>query len=149
MNAKKKLLKIFSAALITVLVAATVLCFGGCKKAEKNPVATAPADKPETTVIGTGATQFTLEVVDKEGKTTVFTVNTDKTTVGAALLELELIAGDESEYGLYVKTVNGVTLDYNTDGYYWAFFINGEYANTGVDSTDVAAGTVYKLAASK
>lgn len=50
------------------------------------------------------------------------------TTVGKALLDQGVIAGEDSSYGLYVKTVNGTTLDYDTDGMYWAFYINGEYA---------------------
>ena len=43
-----------------------------------------------------------------------------------------LIAGEDSDYGLYVKTVNGVTVDYDTDGKYWAFYVDGEYAATDV-----------------
>ena len=53
-------------------------------------------------------------------------IHTDQETVGAALLELGLIAGEESEYGLFIKTVNGLTADYDTDGVYWAFYIDGE-----------------------
>ena len=68
-------------------------------------------------------------------------------TVGAALLSLGLIAGEDSEYGLYVKTVNGVTVDYDTDGKYWAFYVDGEYAATGVDSTDITAGATYTFKA--
>ena len=69
--------------------------------------------------------------------------------MGEALLDKGLIAGDDSEYGLYVKTVNGVTLDYDKDGMYWAFYINGEYAQTGVDSTDITAGAEYAFKAEK
>ena len=47
--------------------------------------------------------------------------------------------------GLYIKTVNGVTLDYDADGAYWAFYINGEYASTGVDATNIEAGATYTL----
>ena len=100
-------------------------------------------------VIGQGAAAFTMEVVQLDGSSITFTVNTDKTTVGEALLELDVVAGDDSEYGLYIKTVNGVTLDFNADGAYWAFYINGEYASTGVDSTDIVAGTTYALKAEK
>jgi hypothetical protein len=74
-------------------------------------------------------------------------VKTDKTTVGAALLEVELIAGEDSQYGLYVKTVNGITLDYDKDGKYWAFYIDGEMAMSGVDSTDIAEGATYEFKA--
>lgn len=96
-------------------------------------------------VLGEGETTFLFTVTDREGSETQFEVHTDKTTVGEALLELGLIAGDDSEYGLYVKTVNGITVDYDTDGAYWAFYINGEYALTGVDSTTIAEGATYSF----
>ena len=99
----------------------------------------------EGTTIGEGETEFAFEVVLEDGSTTLFHVMTDETTVGAALLDLGLIEGDESEYGLYVKTVNGVTADYDTDGKYWAFYIDGEYASTGVDSTDIVPGSTYSF----
>jgi hypothetical protein len=83
--------------------------------------------------------------VDKEGSETQFEIHTEKETVGEALVELGLIAGEESEYGLYVKTVNGITADYDKDGVYWAFYINGEYAQTGVDSTKIAEGESYSF----
>lgn len=96
-------------------------------------------------VLGEGSTKFTFTVVDQEGTETQFEIHTDKETVGEALLELSLIEGDESEYGLYVKTVNGITADYDKDGVYWAFYINGEYAPTGVDSTPVTEGESYSF----
>ena len=95
--------------------------------------------------VGEGKTAFTVEVVQMDGTSIKFTVNTDKATVGEALLDLGIVAGDTTEYGLYVKTVNGVTLDYDADGAYWAFYINGEYASTGVDSTNIEAGATYTL----
>lgn len=97
--------------------------------------------------VGQGKTAFTMEVAQLDGTSITFTVNTDKATVGEALLELGIVAGDDTEYGLYVKTVNGVTLDYDTDGAYWAFYINGEYASTGVDATNIEAGAAYALKA--
>ena len=99
--------------------------------------------------VGKGATAFTVEVAQLDGTSITFTVNTDKATVGEALLELGIVAGDDTEYGLYVKTVNGVTLDYDTDGAYWAFYINGEYSMTGVDATNIEAGAIYALKAEK
>ena len=97
--------------------------------------------------VGEGKTAFTVEVVQLDGTSIKFTVNTDKATVGEALLDLGIVAGDTTEYGLYVKTVNGVTLDYDADGAYWAFYINGEYASTGVDATNIEAGATYTLKA--
>ena len=92
--------------------------------------------------IGEGDNEFFFTVVTSEGKT-AFNVSTNKTTVGEALKELNLIDGDEGEFGLYVKTVNSVTLDYDKDGKYWAFYINGEYAPSGVDKTEIKKGDSY------
>lgn len=96
-------------------------------------------------VLGTGDTEFTLTVVDKEGGETQFEIHTDKETVGDALTELGFIEGEESGYGLYVKTVNGITVDYDTDGVYWAFYVNDEYASSGVDSTTITLGESYSF----
>ena len=97
----------------------------------------------KSNVKGTGAHQFKFVVVDAEGKETNFEIKTDKATVGEALLDEKLIEGTDSQYGLYVKTVNGITLDYDKDQMYWAFYVNGEYAMTGVDSTPIEEGAVY------
>ena len=97
------------------------------------------------TVVGEGANTFYLTVKNVDNTVTKFQINTDAATVGEALLALELIAGDESEYGLYVTSVNGITADWDTEKAYWAFYIDGEYAQTGVDATEIVAGTTYEL----
>ncbi len=99
----------------------------------------------DVTVLGEGSISFPFTVVDGEGNTTQFEIHTNEETVGQALLALDLIAGDDSEYGLYVKTVNGITADYDTDGKYWAFYIDDEYATSGVDSTPITDGSSYSF----
>lgn len=101
------------------------------------------------TTLGEGKTAFNLNVVDKDNNSTAFVINTDKETVGDALQELDLISGEESTYGLYVKTVNGITADYDVDGTYWAFYINGEYATSGVDTTNITEGATYEFKVEK
>ena len=103
------------------------------------------ASEIEKQEIGEGEKSFVFTVTDADGNETAFLVHTDKTTVGEALLELNLIAGDEGAYGLYVKTVNGTTYDYDKDGKYWAFYVNGEYGMTGVDMTDITEGATYSF----
>lgn len=145
---KTELKKILSLILCIVLIAVTALFAAGCS--DKTDVEEPPvSESGDVTVLGEGATAFDLTVVDAEGAETFFTVNTDETTVGDALLALELITGDESEYGLYVKTVNGITAEYEVDGTYWAFYINGEYATSGVDTTDIVPGSAYMLKVEK
>ena len=65
------------------------------------------------------------------------------------MTELGLISGEESEFGLYVKTVSGVTVDYDKDGAYWAFYVDGDYATTGVDGTEITAGATYSFKVEK
>lgn len=98
----------------------------------------------DDTELGEGANTFTLVVEIGEEKVT-FAISTDKKTVGDALTELGLVEGEETQYGLYIKKVNGVLADYDIDQTYWAFYINGEYAMSGVDTTDIVNGTTYTL----
>lgn len=141
----KQVVRILSMALVMALALLLSGCNGG-KKEENASTVEAQADtQADGGVLGEGSTQFAFTVVDKEGNETAFEIHTDRETVGEALLELGLIDGDESEYGLYVKTVNGITVDYDQDGAYWAFYVNGAYAQTGVDSTAIAEGDSYSF----
>lgn len=90
---------------------------------------------------------FVFEVTGADGVTNSQIISTDCTTVGEALLSYGMIEGEEGEYGLYIKTVLGETHDYDDDGMYWAFYIDGEYASSGVDTTEIVPGTVYALRA--
>ena len=60
-------------------------------------------------------------------------------------MEHGLIEGEDGAYGLYVKKVNGILADYNVDASYWTFYINGEYAMSGVDTTNIDTSASYKL----
>ena len=135
----------FSALIVLVLVAAMVLSFAACGAKTTSSEGTTGPGTAQVTEVGQGAKSFDFTVVDGEGNTTEFWVSTDAETVGEALLEAGLIAGEDSAYGLYVKTVNGITADYDVDGHYWAFYVNDEYASTGVDSTVIEDGAVYSF----
>ena len=143
--------KLVSWLLCMMLIVATALTTVGCGTDEKNggqPAAEGQASG-EVTVLGEGKTVFDFTVVDKDGNETAFEIHTDKATVGEALLELNLIAGDAGEYGLYVKQVNGITADYDVDQTYWAFYVNDAYATAGVDATAVEAGAKYAFKVEK
>ncbi len=107
------------------------------------------AENAQVTELGEGAMEFAFTVIDKDGNETVFAIHTDKEIVGDALLELELISGEDGQYGLYVKTVNGITADYDVDQTYWAFYVNGEYAASGVDTTAIEEGMTYTFKVEK
>lgn len=159
--------KILSVVVCIVLIAAMGLVLTSCGN-EKHE---GSAEKPQSTVqnsnsstestasedpygdsitnIGTGSVSFIFNVTDKEGYTTLYRIHTDKKTVGDALLEYRLIEGEDGPYGLYVKKVMGITADYDKDKTYWAFYIDGEYAITGVDQTEIKEGTEYALVVEK
>lgn len=94
-----------------------------------------------------GAKEIAIEVVDDEAKSTSYTVHTDAEYLRQALEETEglTVEGTESDYGLMVETVNGVTADYNTNGAYWAFYVDGEYCSYGVDTQPVEDGQSYQI----
>ena len=147
-----KLKKTLSLIVCIVLIAATALTTTGCTDNKKNTETDPPkneAVQTEKTVLGEGETSFDFTVTDADGKETSFEIHTDKKMVGEALQELDLIAGDEGDYGLYVKTVNGMLADYDVDQTYWSFTIAGEMAMTGVDQTELVDGTVYGLVRTK
>lgn len=137
---------------LTLLITAVAL-FSGCGSTSQGedissqPTSSVEEVSADITVLGEGEISFNFAVVDVDGTKTLFEIHTSKTIVGEALLDLGLIEGEEGAYGLYVKTVNGITLDYNTDGKYWAFYIDDEYAQTGVDSTNIETGKTYTLKA--
>lgn len=144
--------KVSSFILCTVLIVAMALSTVGCN-GSKDSADTSGAESAQAGAdvqreggeLGEGSREFALTVTDKDGNETQFTIHTDKEIVGEALQELNLIDGEEGEYGLYVKTVNGITADYDTDGVYWAFYVNGEYAASGVDVTEITEGDSYAL----
>ena len=134
--------KLLSLILSMMLIVAMAFHMTACSDDNKTG---ATHSQKDGGIVGEGNTVFTFTVVDKEGNETVFEIHTDKTIVGDALLEANLLAGEQGAYGLYVKTVNGITADYNVDGTYWAFYINGEYASSGVDSTTIKEGDSYSF----
>lgn len=144
-----RLQKLVSLILCGVLLAAAAMTFIGCQDTTPTETATGSVETVAPTVLGEGNTVFYFSVVDGAGEETRFEIHTDETTVGAALLALNLIEGEDSQYGLYVKKVNGISADYATDGTYWAFYENGDYALSGVDTTNVTAGASYAFKVTK
>ncbi|MBQ8795782.1 MAG: DUF4430 domain-containing protein [Clostridia bacterium] len=136
-----------SSVLLVVLIAAMALFAVGCgdNTPQGNETPKTSAVSSDKTVLGEGAKVFDFTVSDFDGKETAFEIHTDKETVGEALIELDLISGDDGEFGLYVKNVNGIRADYDKDGKYWAFYIDGEYAMTGVELTPIEEGKTYSF----
>lgn len=102
----------------------------------------------EDVTLGEGATSIDVEVKADEKAITV-TINTDAQNLEEALLENQLVQGEEGAYGLYIKTVNGILADYDVDGAYWAMYKDGEYLTTGANEISITSGEHYELVYTK
>ena len=129
------------------LVLILMLCLASCNKVDAEGLWEEATHRRDMT-FGKGETTVQLEV-KVEDESVTFTINTDKKTLGDALLEHELIEGDQGAYGLYVKKVNGIRADYDKDGTYWALYKNGELCMSGVDTTEIADGEHYEFVYTK
>lgn len=91
-----------------------------------------------------GAKTIAVEVVHKDESKKQFEISTDEEYLRGALEQENLVAGEESDYGLFVKTVDGETVD-DANQEWWSFTKDGEMLNTGVDSTPIADGERYEI----
>ena len=145
----KTMKKLFSLALCITLVLSVMLCAVGCTPDRPDPETLWDgATYKEDTVLGDGEKTVVVEVVIEE-HSVKFTIHTDKVTVGEALIEHGIVEGDEGAYGLYVKKVNGILADYDVDQTYWEFYINGDYALSGIELTEINESDEYKIVYTK
>ena len=157
--------RILSAVLALVMCIALTLTLCACQSEDTKPASTesvATADEAtqaidpvwknatytQDTTVGEGKTQLKIKVT-AEDKSVVITLNTDEKMLEDALLKENLIAGDESEYGLYIKEVNGIIADYDADQTYWAIYKDSEYMMEGAGVTEVASGQEYEFVRTK
>ncbi len=137
--------RMFLSFLCIVLIAAIALFTAGCdenKTSTETPSTT--ANSSEATELGQGKTKFSFKATDLSGNTASFEIRTDKALLGEALTELEVISGEQGDYGLYVNTVNGVLADAEK-GEYWILYVGGESSMTGVDQVEIADGETYEF----
>lgn len=118
---------IIAVALLVVLVVGALLIYN--------------ANKPAAQL---GDKDITVIVVHRDESKKEFKINTGADNLRAACEEQKLIAGDESEYGLYVKTVDGETVDEDAQEW-WCITKGGEMLMTGVDDTMIADGEQYEF----
>ena len=110
-----------------VLIAAMVLCTA-CDTAE-----------PQA-----GTKTITVQIIVDGTDTVSRSITTDAEYLRGALEEEDLIAGEESQYGLFVKTVNGITVD-DSKQQWWCFTNGGADLFTGVDDTPIADGDTFEI----
>ena len=136
--------RLLSFILCIVLIAAVALFTSGCSDSGNQEAISSVKSEESSEVkeLGEGKTKFDFSVFDLDGNETKFIVKTDKKTVGEALQDVGLIEGEEGEYGLYVKEVNGIP---ESDGAYWMVYVNGEMSPVGISQIEVKSGEAYSL----
>ncbi|MGI6578537.1 MAG: DUF4430 domain-containing protein [Eubacteriales bacterium] len=91
-----------------------------------------------------GEKTITVDVVHKDGSTKSFTIKTTEEFLRGALEQENLIKGTDSEFGLFVETVDGETVD-ATKQEWWCFTQNDESLMTGADVTPIKDGDHYEI----
>ena len=152
---KRRLLSV----IFTVIAVFSAFGMTACsqKKPETTPTSSvvakdeglwADAVYTEDKTFGDGAKTVTVDVIAGD-KTVTFTVKTDKENLADAMLEHSLVEGDNDQYGLYIKKVNGILADYNIDKSYWSLSKNGEALMTGASGTTIKDGEKYEFTYAK
>ena len=127
MNKNKKVLII--AAVVLLVIAAVLLIV------DRNR-------QPQTEQ---GAKTISVAVIMDGETTRELTIHTDAEFLRGALEQEKLVEGTESQYGLYVTTVDGVTAD-DSQRQYWCFKDgNGDDLTVGVDSAPIADGDAFQI----
>ena len=94
-----------------------------------------------------GTKDITIEVIDNEEDSILYEVNTDAEYLQGAMEDAEglTFSGTDGEFGLMIDTVNDLRADYEKDGAYWSFNINGEYCNYGISEQPVTDGDAFQI----
>ena len=122
--------KIWGAGLLVVLIAAFAIVYGVFR------------EKPVE-----GSKEITIEVVNQAEESEVYELKTDVEFLRQAMEEAEGLefSGQESEYGMMVDVVNGVSAVYDKDRAFWSFMVNGELCNNGIDTQPVEDGDEFQI----
>ena len=97
-----------------------------------------------------GTKAYTLTVVDDQGAEKSYSGKTDAEFLSGLMDELKeggdfTYEASESDYGLFIESVNGLEANYDLYGSHWAIYVNGEYGMYGADSQPVADSDSFSL----
>lgn len=93
-----------------------------------------------------GQKNVTIVIVYEDGTEKKLEYATTCEHLSELLLEKELVTGYASEeFGFTIESVDGITLDWATDGAYWALYEGEEYATESAAGIVLTEGGVYKL----
>ncbi|MCD8084891.1 MAG: DUF4430 domain-containing protein [Clostridiales bacterium] len=103
------------------------------------------AAEAESSTADAETKHITLTVTYADGSSDNYEIDTEADYLKDAIDATVELGGEESDYGFYITSVNGVEADYDADGAYWAIYVNDTYGSYGVDSQPVADGDSFAL----
>ena len=93
-----------------------------------------------------GSKTVSIVIVYEDGSEKNLEYTTECEFLSQLLLEKELVTGYASEeYGFTIESVDGIMLDWATDGAYWALYEGDTYATESAAGIVLTDGGVYKL----
>jgi hypothetical protein len=93
-----------------------------------------------------GQKNVTIVIVYEDGTEKKLDYTTTCEYLSELLLEKELVTGYASEeYGFTIESVDGITLDWATDGAYWALYEGENYATESAAGIVLTEGGIYRL----
>lgn len=144
----KKIIRLTVALLVALTVLAVYLTIRPGLLARYTDIPTDTDTDKTTEATGNEDTQktaFTLAVVQKDGTAKDFTLRTEQTTLGAALLESDLVEAEVNRFGLQIKAVGGAKASFDENNAYWAVFSGDLAADRDPGLIPVENGGSYKL----
>ena len=89
-----------------------------------------------------GEKTIVVQVIHGDKTSKEFTCHTGEETLGGVLLAEQLAEGEDSAFGLFIKTVDGETVQGQD---WWYITKGGVELKTGADSTPIADGDHFEL----
>ena len=114
-------------AVLLVLVAVAAVCWF--------------AFSPETVE---GGKSITVDITHGDGSTKTFQIHTDAEFLRGALEQEDLVDGLDGEYGMYILTMDGETVD-ESNQEWWGYTKSGEQVNYGIDTCPIADGDHFEF----
>ncbi len=143
-------LKIFLSLILAAMLTAAAFALVGCNMQGNGDKAGEKQGSEASHNTSEGASKdgdktITVKVTDDKGVTTAYVITTNASNLRAALEQEKMVEGDEGDFGLYVKKVNGLRADYDLDGAYWKFTKGDTMLMTSIDSTPIYNGETFEI----
>ena len=94
-----------------------------------------------------GGKNISVEVNGNEKEAVRYELSTNQEYLLGALQEIEELEmeSEDGPYGPMLLSINGEFAEFNTNGAYWAFYVNDGYCNYGVAEQPVEDGDAFQI----